>query len=249
MPCSQGQAALFGKEPQEIPPARARAARRVRGGFVVEGTGKAEPRSSRRAQEKHRAGDRGKAGGKLGGMARRNFPREGNGIEDAQEETASGNTVASHHSATKQSGECTPSSVSHRFRIPPSKNQEWRWRGRRRATASERRQTGKKSSAQVGVRRSFSFSLAGRKCCSIEESVDCRDALADPTHDGNRHTITQRPIARAVGCRFAAILNERVVVGKSLQAFALAWGQPANGHALIDRRGRTVFLAGRRSRP
>src|SRR6266571_4832722 len=84
VPCSQGQAALFGKGPQEISPALwAEAARGVRGRFVVEGTGKAEPRSSRRAQAKHRAGDREKAGKNWRDGPTQNFPQKGDGIEDA----------------------------------------------------------------------------------------------------------------------------------------------------------------------
>ncbi len=84
VPCSQGQAALFGKGPQEISPALwAEAARSVRGRFVVEGTGKAEPRSSRRAQAKHRAGDREKAGKNWRDGSTQNLLRERDGIEDA----------------------------------------------------------------------------------------------------------------------------------------------------------------------
>ena len=90
-PCSQGQAVLFGKGPQEISPAlRARAARSLRGRFVVEGAGKAEPRSSRRAQAKHRAGDREIAGKNWRNGSTENLLRQMDGIEDALRKQRSG---------------------------------------------------------------------------------------------------------------------------------------------------------------
>lgn len=40
-------------------------------------------------------------------------------------------------------------------------------------------------------------------------------------------------VARAIGCRLSAVLNQCVIVGESLKAFALARCQPAHSHAML----------------
>src|SRR6266568_7063245 len=82
-PVPKGKRRFSGRGRKKFRPSLAIAARSVRGRFVVEGTGKAEPRSSRRAQAKHRAGDREKAGKNWRDGPTQNFPQKGDGIEDA----------------------------------------------------------------------------------------------------------------------------------------------------------------------
>ena len=63
-----------------------------------------------------------------------------------------------------------------------------------------------------------------------EERIDGCDALPDPAHDRNRHRVAKCFVARSIGCELAAILDQRVVVGESLQPFALTRRQPPHGH-------------------
>ena len=63
-----------------------------------------------------------------------------------------------------------------------------------------------------------------------EDGVNGRNALSDPLHDGNRHRVAERLVTGAIGCRFAAVLDQGVVIGKTLQTLALTRGQSPHGH-------------------
>ena len=199
-PAPKGKRSFSGRSRKKSRPSLAIAARALRGRFVVEGTGKAEPRSSRRAQAKHRAGDREIAGKNWRNGSTRNLQREGDGMEAySLGKRAPGNpTVQPLHGGQA----CRWVNTEHKphcFRLPPCKqSQKWPW-SRRRAPASECRTPGQKSSAQVGIRQSFALSLDSWNVRQREESVNCCDALANPTHDRDRHTVAQRPVAGTVG--------------------------------------------------
>ena len=67
-----------------------------------------------------------------------------------------------------------------------------------------------------------------------DDLMDRRDACSDPAHHRDRHRIAERPVAWAIGGQPAAILNQRVIVGKSLQAFALARRQTSHSHSRVQ---------------
>jgi len=65
-----------------------------------------------------------------------------------------------------------------------------------------------------------------------------QDALADPANDGDCLAVPDRLVARAVrtiACRLAAPRDQRVVVGHSLESFALARDESPNGCADLGR--------------
>src|SRR5690606_23900645 len=70
--------------------------------------------------------------------------------------------------------------------------------------------------------------LAGSRrslCSRAAYRLHLLDAAAQPGHDRDRHTISQRLVARAIGAligRLSAPRNQGVVVGEALQALALA---------------------------
>ena len=50
--------------------------------------------------------------------------------------------------------------------------------------------------------------------------IDSRNPLAYPAHDGHRHGVSERLVARAVGSRLVAVGDERPVVGEALRRSA-----------------------------
>src|SRR5258707_8304033 len=63
-----------------------------------------------------------------------------------------------------------------------------------------------------------------------EDRIDLGDALSDPAHDGNSHRVAESFVARTIGGQLAAVLDQCVIVGESLQALALARCQATHGH-------------------
>jgi len=53
-------------------------------------------------------------------------------------------------------------------------------------------------------------------------ALEYLDAVEYPADDGNGHGVAERLVAGAVGCGFAAILDQRVIVAEALQALAFA---------------------------
>jgi hypothetical protein len=112
-PAPKDKGRFSGRVRKKSRPPLAIAARALRGRFVVEGTGKAEPRSSRRAQAKHRAGDREKAGKNWRDGSHQNLLRERGGMEAYCPETALPATQPSSHStAAKHAGEYMPTQTA-----------------------------------------------------------------------------------------------------------------------------------------
>ena len=68
--------------------------------------------------------------------------------------------------------------------------------------------------------------------------IDRRDTPANPSHDGDRHRVADRLVARTVGAflgGFALPGDQRMPIWKTLQAFALEWGEPADEHRVNPR--------------
>jgi len=103
-PAPKGKRRFSGRSRKKSRLSLAIAARAMRGRFVVEGTGKAEPRSSRRAQAKHRAGDREIAGKNWRDGSTQNLLRKTDGIEDALRKQRSGQRRLIALVATEHSG-------------------------------------------------------------------------------------------------------------------------------------------------
>ena len=55
---------------------------------------------------------------------------------------------------------------------------------------------------------------------AVTEDDGCY-AFPDPAHDRNRHRVAECFVARPIRCRFAAVLDQRVIVGESLQTQTL----------------------------
>lgn len=67
--------------------------------------------------------------------------------------------------------------------------------------------------------------------------IDRRDTPANPSHDGDRHRVADRLVARTVGAflgGFALPGDQRMPIWKTLQAFALERGEPADEHGRIE---------------
>lgn len=76
--------------------------------------------------------------------------------------------------------------------------------------------------------------------------IDRRDTPADPSHDGNRHRVADRLVARPVGTLLSGLAlpgDERMLIGETLQAFALE--RSAEGSIADD----THLIAGILSEP
>lgn len=68
--------------------------------------------------------------------------------------------------------------------------------------------------------------------------IDRSDPPADPSHDGNRHRVADRLVARSVGTLlggFALPGNQSMSIGETLQTLALERGESANEHGILNR--------------
>ncbi len=77
-----------------------------------------------------------------------------------------------------------------------------------------------------------------------EDGIDGCDALPDPAHDRNRHRVAECFVAGTIGCKPAAVFDQRVVIGESLQPLALARRQAADGHLRSQQVRRTTARIG-----
>lgn len=68
--------------------------------------------------------------------------------------------------------------------------------------------------------------------------IDRRDTPADPSHDGNRHRVADRLVARPVGTLLSGLAlpgDERMLIGETLQTFALERSEPTDEHVIYPR--------------
>ena len=121
----------------------------------------------------------------------------------------------------------------HRLRSPALRRTCFRateWKAGRTTAALGRH--GKRRHASFAIGRyapaSSEFAPAGSRqpphASLTEDGIDRSDAFPDPAHDRDRHRIAERPVAWPIGSQPAAILDQGVIVGKPLEAFALSRG-------------------------
>lgn len=68
--------------------------------------------------------------------------------------------------------------------------------------------------------------------------IDRRETPADPSHDGNRHRVADRLVARPIGTLLSGLAlpgDERMLIGETLQAFALERSEPTDKHGIYPR--------------
>ncbi len=73
-----------------------------------------------------------------------------------------------------------------------------------------------------------------RSCNEAESATDCLHHLhssPDPPHHRHRHGVADGPVARPIGGGFATVRDQRPVVRKSLEPFALTRHQSPHRHA------------------
>jgi hypothetical protein len=75
---------------------------------------------------------------------------------------------------------------------------------------------------------------ANLRCLGHSATINYRDPLSDEGHHRNRHRIAECLVTRTVSSRLSTIGNKRVVVGETLQAFALARRQATDGRSCHD---------------